>query len=68
MHDWSEGSPSYSLKFDMKDGRSFSVGTTWSRPEIEALKSQVASFLGRIEQDGLPGADPWTARTGEDHE
>ena len=45
-HDWSEGSPSYSLKILTADGQGFSSSSSWSREEIENLKSRVSAFLG----------------------
>ncbi len=45
-HDWSEGSPSYSLKILTADGQGFSSSSSWSREEIENLKGRVSAFLG----------------------
>ena len=44
-HDWSDGSPSYSLKIEMQDGREFTSGSSWSRKEIEGAKERVTVFL-----------------------
>lgn len=46
-HDWSEGSPSYSLSAIMSDGRSFNSGSSWSQQEVEAIAKRVSSFLGK---------------------
>lgn len=45
-HDWSEGSPSYSLVAIMADGKSFESESSWSREEIEAIVKRVSIFLG----------------------
>lgn len=47
IHDWSDGSPSYSLVAVMADGRSLKSGSSWSREEIEAIVQRVTSFLAR---------------------
>lgn len=49
-HEWSEGSPSYSLRVEMADGRKFTSGSSWSRPEIEEMKERVESFLGQSQR------------------
>ena len=46
-HDWSEGSPSYSMSVIMSDGRSFKSGASWSQQEVEAIAKRVWSFLGK---------------------
>lgn len=45
-HDWSEGSPTYSLKVVTRNQRTFRTGSSWSREEVEALRQRVTSFLG----------------------
>ena len=45
-HDWSDGSPSYSLKVLTADGQGFSSSSSWSREEIDNLQSRVSAFLG----------------------
>lgn len=45
-HEWSDGSPSYSLKVVMEDQQTFQTGSSWSREEVEALRQRVSSFLG----------------------
>jgi hypothetical protein len=44
-HDWSEGSPGYSLVAIMADGKSFKSDALWSRDEIEAIVKRVTEFL-----------------------
>jgi len=43
--DWSDSSPSYALEFLLAGGRSIRTGSSWSRPEMEAVLERVASFL-----------------------
>jgi hypothetical protein len=45
-HDWSDGSPSYSLLIQMSDGSQLKSGSSWSREEIEELVESVSKFLG----------------------
>lgn len=44
-HDWSDGSPSYSLRVATNDGQTFSTNSSYSRAEIEALRQRVLEFL-----------------------
>jgi hypothetical protein len=44
-NEWSDGSPSYSLKIATVDGGEFASGSTWSRSEIEQAKARVTAFL-----------------------
>jgi hypothetical protein len=43
--DWSEGQPSYSLVALMADGRTFKVGSSNSREEIETIILRITTFL-----------------------
>ena len=45
-HDWSDGSPSYSLKVLITDSQGFSSSSSWSREEIENRKKHISTFLG----------------------
>jgi hypothetical protein len=44
-HEWSDGAPSFSLKAVLVDGETFSLGSCWSRAEVEAVREQAAAFL-----------------------
>ena len=46
-HEWSEGSPSYSLTVEMSDGSTFESGSSWSREDIERGKARVDALLER---------------------
>ena len=43
-NDWSGGSPSYSFKIQMMDGREFKTDSSWSLTEIEEIKDRLTSF------------------------
>lgn len=43
--EWSDSAPSYQLEFVLAGGGSICTGSSWSRPEIEALLERVAAFL-----------------------
>ncbi|MEP0873733.1 hypothetical protein NDA01_28910 [Trichocoleus desertorum AS-A10] len=45
--EWSDGSPSYSLRVTMFNGAVFDSGSSESRQEIEQAKMQVEAFLNR---------------------
>jgi hypothetical protein len=45
-HDWSDGSPSYSFGVVLRDGRKLHLGSSWSKPEAEAVRDEAAAFLG----------------------
>jgi hypothetical protein len=45
-HDWSDGAPSYAFLTQMKDGRQFKSGASWSREEIEDIVQRATEFLG----------------------
>jgi hypothetical protein len=44
-HAWSDGAPSYSLKAFLADGKTLSLGSCWSRAEVEAARDQAAAFI-----------------------
>jgi hypothetical protein len=44
-HEWSDGSPTYSLKVVMADQQTFRSGSSWSREEVDAIRQRVTSFL-----------------------
>ncbi|MGB7537934.1 MAG: hypothetical protein WBM17_05310 [Anaerolineales bacterium] len=44
-HEWSDGAPSYSLKAVLGDGKTFSLGSCWSRAEVEAVRERAAVYL-----------------------
>jgi hypothetical protein len=46
IHDWTDGSPSFSFVAEMEDGTTFKCGSSWSREEIDGIISQVSAFLG----------------------
>ena len=45
IHEWSDGGPSYSFEVVLRDGRKLSLGSSWSRAEVEAVRDRVAEFL-----------------------
>lgn len=45
--EWSDGSPSYSLRVTVFNGAVFDSGSSESRQEIEQAKVQVEAFLNR---------------------
>ena len=45
--EWSDGSPSYSLRITMFNGAVFDSGSSESRQEIEQVKMQVETFLNQ---------------------
>lgn len=45
-HDWSDGAPSYRFVTHMIDGKTFKVGSAWSREEIDRIVTRVSAFLG----------------------
>lgn len=47
--EWSEGSPSYSLRIETTDGRSLRLMGEYDRPEVEAIQSRIASFLSQLQ-------------------
>ncbi len=44
-HEWSDGAPTYSLKAVLADGKTFSLGSCWSRAEVNAVRDQAAAFI-----------------------
>jgi hypothetical protein len=44
-HEWSDGAPTYSLKAVLVDGSAVSLGSCWSRAEVEAVRDQAAAYL-----------------------
>ncbi|MEW5977828.1 MAG: hypothetical protein AB1898_18695 [Acidobacteriota bacterium] len=45
VHNWSEGSPTYSLKVLMQGGREFTTGASWSQEEAQKARERVLLFL-----------------------
>lgn len=48
-HEWSDGAPSYSLKFVFTGKDAVEIGSTWSRDEIQQIKTQVEAFLSQAQ-------------------
>ena len=48
-YDWSEGSPSYSFKIEMMNGREFKTVSSWSLTEIEEIKDRVTLLLDQLQ-------------------
>jgi hypothetical protein len=44
-HEWSDGAPTFSLKAVLADGKTFHLGSCWSRAEVEAARDQAAAFI-----------------------
>jgi hypothetical protein len=44
-HEWTDGAPSYSLDVVTADRKTFRTSSSWSREEVEALRTRVAAFL-----------------------
>jgi hypothetical protein len=45
VRDWSDSAPTYHLRVTVKDGAIFESGSSWSRDEIERIRSRVDQFL-----------------------
>ena len=45
--EWSDGSPSYSLRIDTADGRAFKLLAEYDRAEPEAVRHQISRFLAQ---------------------
>lgn len=45
-HDWTDGSPSFSIQVELVDGTVFKTGSSWSRREIDGMLVQLSGFLG----------------------
>lgn len=48
IRDWSDSAPTYHLGVSMRDGTVFESGSSWSRNEIESIRSGVDRFLAAI--------------------
>ena len=55
-HEWTDGSPSYSLRVSPRDGRTIGLGSVWSKAEAEAARDEVAAFLGNSPAEPRPQA------------
>ncbi len=45
--EWSDSSPSYQMEFVLAGGKSIRSGSSWLRPEMDALVERVISFLAK---------------------
>lgn len=45
-HEWTEGSPSYTIQVEMTDGTALKSGSSWSRSEIDGILQKLSAFLG----------------------
>lgn len=45
-HDWSDGSPSYTIQIVIHDGREFKSGSSWSLTEMQDILRRVSLFIG----------------------
>ena len=45
VREWSDSAPTYHLGVTVKDGTVFESGSSWSRDEIERIRSRVHQFL-----------------------
>lgn len=45
-HEWTEGSPSYSIQVELVDGTILKSGSSWSRKEIDEILTRLSGFLG----------------------
>jgi hypothetical protein len=50
-HEWSDGAPTYSLRAVLKGGNTFSLGSCWSRKEVEAVRERITVFLNISDSD-----------------
>ncbi|MBE0596829.1 MAG: hypothetical protein IH614_06155 [Desulfuromonadales bacterium] len=48
VHEWSDGAPSFSLRFTMADGTTVEAASSWSRTEVERGRAQVEEFCMSI--------------------
>lgn len=46
VHDWTDGSPSFSIQVELIDGTILKSGSTWSRAEIDRILTKLSEFLG----------------------
>ncbi len=53
VRDWSDGAPTYRLDVGMIDGTVFESGSSWSRDEIESIRSRVGRFLAAVRDKPL---------------
>jgi hypothetical protein len=44
-HDWSDGAPTYSVRIQIQDGRSYKSGSFWKKPEAEQVVEKVETLL-----------------------
>jgi hypothetical protein len=44
-HDWTDGSPGYSLLVIMQDNKAFDLCSSWDKSRMEKVKEQILSFL-----------------------
>ena len=45
VRDWSDGAPTYHLRVSVAGGAVFESGSSWSRDEIESIRTHVQQFL-----------------------
>jgi hypothetical protein len=50
-HDWTEGSPSFTLQVELTDGTVLKSGSSWSRNEIDGILQRLSGFLGMPTHD-----------------
>jgi hypothetical protein len=50
VRDWSDSAPTYHLGVTMSDGTVFESGSSWSRDEIESIRSRVVKFLATVDE------------------
>jgi hypothetical protein len=48
-HEWSDGTPSYSITVTLSDGTTFDTGSSWSLEGITRDKARIDAFLDRIQ-------------------
>ena len=48
--EWSDGSPSYSLRVETIDGRTLKLMGEYDRREVEAVQSRIARFLAQVDR------------------
>ena len=47
VRDWSDSSPTYHVHVSMADGTVYESGASWTRDEVESIRSRVEEFLAR---------------------
>lgn len=50
VRDWSDSAPTFHLIVTLEDGTMFETGSSWSRDEMESIRSRVDQFLAAVDE------------------